>query len=140
METPLCFFHSRHCSMTSALHQRGSCKNKASVTLFGYFTEHDSFEKVVNHSALHPGPKKLVSAPKISVLLRSSVSLCSFIVSSLVPRYPKNDLQQIPKVVLEARTPTVAALLSERPQKRSLKTKFLDVYRGKIHLECYNFC
>ena len=53
-----------------------------------------------------------------------------------VPKYTKEDLQHIFKTVLEAQAPTI----SEEPWNKLLKACFLDVYCGKFHIKCYNFC
>ena len=53
-----------------------------------------------------------------------------------VPKYNEEDLQRILKTVLEARAPTT----SEEPRDKPLKARSSDVYRGKSHMECYNFC
>ena len=55
---------------------------------------------------------------------------------SVIPKYTKKDLQQILKAILEAHTPTT----SEEPYDKPLKACFLDVYCGKSHIKCYNFC
>ena len=56
-------------------------------------------------------------------------------IGPLVAKYTKEDLQQILKAVLEAQVPA-----SNEPCEKLLKAKSLDVYRGKSHIECYNFC
>ena len=60
-----------------------------------------------------------------------------------VLKYSKNDLQKIFKAVLEAQapasTPALASVVSEVPREK-LKARSLDVYRGKSHMDCYNFC
>ena len=53
-----------------------------------------------------------------------------------IPKYTEEDLQRILKTVLEARAPTT----SEEPQDKPLKAQSPDVYRGKSHMKCYNFC
>ena len=61
------------------------------------------------------------------------------------PKYSEDDLQWILKAVLEARVPAPAPALvpapvvSEVPWEK-LKARSLDVYRGKSHMDCYNFC
>ena len=75
--------------------------------------------------------------------------------TSNVPKYSKNDLQRILKTVLENRAlvpvptlvpasapapaPVLAPVVSEVPQEK-LKAHFPDVYSGKSHMDCYNFC
>ena len=48
-------------------------------------------------------------------------------------------MQRILKAVLETRAPTPALAVSEIPWEK-LKARFPDVYRGKSHMDCYNFC
>ena len=52
-------------------------------------------------------------------------------------------MQQIFKAVLEAwapaPAPTLAPVVFEAPREK-LKARFPDVYRGKSHIDCYNFC
>lgn len=49
-----------------------------------------------------------------------------------VPKYIKDDLQQICITVFEAQTPTYGQdqEISEDPPKRALKTRVSDVYKG----------
>ena len=56
-----------------------------------------------------------------------------------VPKYSEDDLQRILKAVLEARAPVPAPVVSEVPREK-LKARSPDVYRGKSHMDCYNFC
>ena len=66
-----------------------------------------------------------------------------------IPKYSEDDLQRIFKTVLEARAPVPvsapapalvpAPVVSEMPQEK-LKARFPDVYCGKSHMDCYNFC
>lgn len=58
-------------------------------------------------------------------------------------RYTEADLQRIIRTVLDARPPAPAPqalVLPEGPRKRPLKARAPDLYRGKTHMECYNFC
>ena len=55
------------------------------------------------------------------------------------PKYSENDLQRILKAVLEAQAPAPAPAVSETPREK-LKARSPDVYRGKSHMDCYNFC
>ena len=74
-----------------------------------------------------------------------------------IPMYFEDDLQRIFKAVLEARAPVPAlapvpapvpilapalapALIVAKAHQKKLKTCFPDVYRGKSHMDCYNFC
>ena len=65
----------------------------------------------------------------------------TFVAATSIPKYSKDDLQQIFKVVLEALAlalapaPVISKVLWEK-----LKANFLDVYREKSHMDCYNFC
>ena len=52
-----------------------------------------------------------------------------------VAKYTEKNLQRIPRTVLKARAP-----LSDGSREKSLKAKSPDVYCGKSHMECYNFC
>ena len=51
-----------------------------------------------------------------------------------VAKYTEEDLQRILRKVLEARAPSDGAC--EKP----LKARLPDVYYGKSHIKCYNFC
>ena len=72
-----------------------------------------------------------------------------FPAANSVPKYSEDDLQQILKAVLEARVPVpvlapapalvLAPVVSEVPREK-LKACSLDVYRGKSHMDYYNFC
>ena len=53
----------------------------------------------------------------------------------LMAKYIEKDLQQILKAVLEAQVPA-----SNKPLEKLLKARSPDVYYGKSHMECYNFC
>ena len=53
----------------------------------------------------------------------------------LVAKYTEEDLQRIFRTILEARAPS-----SDGVCEKPLKAKSPDVYRGKSHMECYNFC
>ena len=48
-------------------------------------------------------------------------------------------MQRILKTVLEARAPALTLAVSEVPRDK-LKARSPDVYRGKSHMDCYNFC
>ena len=62
-----------------------------------------------------------------------------------IPKYSEDDLQRILKTVLEARAPASAPapfpvpVVSEVSRKK-LKARSPDVYHGKSHIDCYNFC
>ena len=60
-------------------------------------------------------------------------------------RYSKAELQPIFKTILEVRSPILALapqilVFSKSPYKRPLKARFPELYYGKTHMECYNFC
>ena len=76
-----------------------------------------------------------------------------------IPKYSEDDLQRILRTVLEARVPAPAPVLAPAPvpapvpapapapapivaeaYRKKLKARFPDVYRGKSHIDCYNFC
>ena len=66
-----------------------------------------------------------------------------------ISKYSEDNLQQIFKNVLEAQalvpvpalasTPVPALIVYKVPREK-LKTRFPDVYCGKSHMDCYNFC
>ena len=72
-----------------------------------------------------------------------------------VLKYSEDDLQRILKAVLEARAPVPAPapvlapapapvlapapIVAEAPREK-LKARSPDLYRGKSHMDCYNFC
>ena len=53
----------------------------------------------------------------------------------LVAKYTKEDLQKIFRTILEAQ-----ASSSDRPYEKQLKARSPEIYYGKSHMECYNFC
>ena len=70
-----------------------------------------------------------------------------------ISKYSEDDLQRIFKTVLEAQIPAPAPVLAPAPvpvpapapivakaSREKLKARFPDVYRGKSHMNCYNFC
>ena len=59
-----------------------------------------------------------------------------------VSKYSENDLQRIFKAIPEAQAPVLAlglALIVTETLWKKLKACSLDVYRGKSHMNCYNF-
>ena len=52
-----------------------------------------------------------------------------------VAKYTEEDLQKIFRTVLKARAPP-----SDGSREKLLKARSPDVYSGKSHMECYNFC
>ena len=62
-----------------------------------------------------------------------------------IPKYSEDDLQRIFKALLEARAlapapALVPALIVSEVSREKLKAHSPDVYRGKSHIDCYNFC
>ena len=55
-------------------------------------------------------------------------------VELFVAKYTKEDLQKILKTILKAQAP------SDDACEKLLKARSVDVYCGKSHMECYNFC
>lgn len=55
----------------------------------------------------------------------------------LIPKYTKNNLQQILKIVLEFRT-SVTLKNFDKTQKRLFKARPLNVYKNKFYIDCYN--
>ena len=96
-------------------------------------------------------------------LLRPKPPIANAPTTTNILKYSKNDLQKILKAVLEARAsvpapapvpalvPAAAAaaaavaaaapapIVAKAPREK-LKARSLDVYRGKSHMDCYNFC
>ena len=72
------------------------------------------------------------------------------VTASSIPKYSEDDLQRILKTLLEARVPALAPVLALAPAlalvpivaeapREKLKARSPDVYRGKSHMDCYNF-
>ena len=57
------------------------------------------------------------------------------VVEPSVAKYTEEDLQRIFRTVLEARAPP-----SDNICEKPFKVRSPDVYCGKSHIECYNFC
>ena len=63
-----------------------------------------------------------------------------------IPKYSEDDLQRIFKTILEDQAPaptpasTPALAASKKLWDKSLKACSLDIYCGKSHMDCYNFC
>ena len=63
--------------------------------------------------------------------------------ANTIANYSKDDLQRILKAVLEAWAPALTpapAPVVTKVSREKLKACSLDVYRGKSHMDCYNFC
>ena len=54
-----------------------------------------------------------------------------------VAKYLAENLQGILKTILKARAP---ASQQDSYSEKPLKARAPDIYRGKTHMECYNFC
>ena len=54
--------------------------------------------------------------------------------------YIEEEFQKIIWIVLEPQHPTPVLSAPSRTRKRLLKTRVLDMYYDKSHIECYNFC
>ena len=52
-----------------------------------------------------------------------------------IAKYTEEDLQRILRTVFKAQ-----ASPSDSPREKLLKARSPDVYCGKSHIECYNFC
>ena len=66
-----------------------------------------------------------------------------FPANTSTPKYSKDDLQRIFKAVLEAQAPApapVPVLVVSEVSREKMKARSLDVYCGKSHMDCYNFC
>ena len=71
----------------------------------------------------------------------AALTFAPAVVNSTV-KYSKTDFQQILRTVLETRPPAPTPQLlvfSDGPYKKPLKARFSELYRGKTHIECYNF-
>lgn len=101
---------------------------------------YDNTEEMDKLSTSLPDFEESILTPEASAHPGPSTSPGSSTTSSSMPNYSKDEFQRILKAVLEARTPAIAASLLKDPRERPLKARLPDVYRGKIHLEYYNFC
>ena len=102
----------------------------SSVAPLDFSLSPESGDKLSNQPAGPLGEKFIVNAPAAA---------------TSVPKYSKDDLQQIFKAVLEAQAPVPvpapapAPVVSKVPWKK-LKARSPNVYCGKFHIDCYNFC
>ena len=120
--------------MTSVQGRGRLCRKRLSVapsiTLPDFFSPPELGDKLSDQPAGPLGGKPLANSPPIA---------------NSVPKYSENNLQQIFKAVLEARalapapTPVLAPVVSEMPREK-LKARSPNVYHGKSHIDCYNFC
>ena len=105
-----------------------------SITLFDSSPPLESVDKLSNQPVGPTGIKPLANFPLAAIG---------------VPKYSEDDLQRIFKAVLDAQAPIpipapapapiLASIVSKVPWKK-LKACSPDVYRGKFHMDCYNFC
>ena len=73
----------------------------------------------------------------------SAIAPLAGAVPSSMAKYLEDDLQKILRIVLNSRHLAYSTVLTSAPHHKSpceklLKAQFLDVYRDKIHIECYN--
>ena len=86
-----------------------------------------------------PGPavsRDSTPAPPPAPLLASTSAVDSMV------GYSEADFQRIFRTVLEARPPVPPPqplVFPDGPCEKPLKARFLELYRGKTHVECYNF-
>lgn len=101
-------------------------KNQASIVASGPFRI--SSQSRNNELSTPPG------APKKPIDLSNPGPSSA---PSQVPKYTKDDLQWIFKMVLEAQTSTCGQNLeiSEDLPELALKPRALDVYKGKLHMD-----
>ena len=90
-------------------------------------------------------PTKGSSTPTSTsvVLCASTPAQAPLLISTnSMAKYFKKDLQQIFKTILEAKAPVLTSqplVFPNRPYKRLLKARFLDMYCDKTYMEYYNF-
>ena len=82
------------------------------------------------------------STPTIAPIVASAVFLATAL--SLMAQYLEDDLHQILKTILDFRPSVLPLPFIQAPQHKNLyekllKTRFPDVYLGKIYMECYSF-
>ena len=110
-----------------------------SIALPNCFSPFESGDKLSNQ---HDGPlgTKLLIVNTLATITN-------------ILKYSKDDMQQILKTVMEAwhpaptlvlapvpaPAPALALIVAETPREK-LKARFPDVYLGKSHMDCYNFC
>ena len=105
-----------------------------STSVASYIAPLDSFpppesgDKLFDQLAGLLGPKPLADAPAAA---------------THIAKYSEEDLQRILKTVLKARALAPASAPAPIVTKVSwekLKARFPNVYCGKSHIDCYNFC
>ena len=78
----------------------------------------------------------------------SRTNLPIFVIPAIttdVPKYLKDDMQRILKLVLEVQTTAPASASALAPATfaepwKKLKAYSMDIYCGKSYINCYNFC
>ena len=82
--------------------------------------------------------KKGILAPSYaSTPIPTYISAIALAESTLAFKYSEADLITILKIFLEVKNQELKAEVS---REQSLKAKVLDVYFGKLHMDCYHFC
>ena len=91
--------------------------------------------------SIAPAGSSLPPKSEFSEQSNGPLGLKFFAATIGVSKYVEDDLQQIFKAVLKAQAlaPAPALVISKMPQEK-LKARFPDIYRGKFHIDCYNFC
>ena len=102
-----------------------------------------------NNCCIHARTVTCVFTPAIALVVAPLAVFGS--ANSFVVSYLEDDLQQIVKTIFKARSllflalapvpaPVITAALHYKgSHERPLKARFLEIYRGKIYLEYYNF-
>ena len=106
-----------------------------------------SIASFVTFSIAPPG-SSLTHESENSNQLNRSLRPKSLPTATNIPKYSKDEMQLILKAVLETRVPTPTPTFApspapnafEKPRDKLLKACFLNVYCGKSHMNCYNFC
>ena len=128
--------------MTSVRAHRRSRRKRPSVAPSiappDFFSPPESGEELFNQLAGPLGGKPFANSPPTA---------------NNVPKYPEDDLQRILKAVLEAWAPIPASAPAPAPApvlapapivakayRKKLKGHSQDLYRGKSHIDYYNFC
>lgn len=106
--------------MTSIQGYGRSCKEHSSIALSDSFSLLELDNKLSNQPV---GPSRQDFAVVPAVI-------------PFVPKHNQEDLQKILKTVLEAQALTT----SEKSRDKPLKTCSSNVFYGKSHIKCYNFC
>lgn len=116
---------------TTIIRHRRFCKDQASITPLT--PSQDAF--LISNGDKELGLSASTFAPPESA---ANPTLGSISAILQVPKYTKNDLQRIFKVVLDVK-PFATRKNFNKSQERILKPWALDVYMNKFHIDCYNF-